>query len=84
VLKEMQARCGAFKYTDAFANTNYTLDATTFVIHGFQAQIQGGAVVEFKRIEIQQIVGNHEMKRKLKQLAQTVVAYDFVESDDGL
>jgi hypothetical protein len=77
VLKEMQARSGAFKYTEAFANTNYKLDATTFVIHGFQAQIQGGAVVEFKRVEMQQIVGNHEMKRKLKQLAQTVVAYDF-------
>jgi hypothetical protein len=77
VLKEMQSRASAFNYTDAFVNTNYKLDATTFILHGFQAQVQGGAAVEFKRVEVQQIVGNHEMKRKLKQLAQTVVAYDF-------
>ena len=45
---------------------------------GQSLRLCGHAIqVEFKRVEIQQIVGNHEMKRKLKQLAQTVVAYDF-------
>ena len=77
VLKEMQSRSEAFKFSEPFTGTTYQFDSTGFIIRGFQASILGGAVVEFKRVELKQVVGNHEAKRIVARLAQMTIAYDF-------
>lgn len=77
VLKELQTRAPSLKYLEAFTDSTYKLDATGFVIRGFQATIQGSGVTELaKRVEAKDIMGNHQMKSKLNQLANMVLAYD--------
>lgn len=84
VMKEIQARSSGFKYTEPFVETNYKLEATNFIIRGFEVQTFENTVVEFRRVEMQQIVGNHEMKRKLQQVAQMLIAYDFTRKMNPL
>lgn len=77
VVKHLQGRASGFKYPEPFTNTAYKLDATTFVIRGFETNTLKGASAEFKRVELKQVVGNQEAKRMIARLAQMIIAYDF-------
>ena len=78
VADEIKGRADSLRYADAFTDKTYRLERTSFRVEGFGWDPQvSGTVVEFRRVEMQQIVGNHEMKRKLLQQAQIVIAYDF-------
>jgi len=79
VLKELQSRAASLKYMEPFVDVSYRLTDTSFAIRGFEAQILGGAVVEFKRVEMKEVMGNHEAKRLARRLAQFVMAYDFTQ-----
>jgi hypothetical protein len=77
VIDDIALQAPSLQYADPFTENGYHLEKTDFVVRGFEAQALKGSVVEFKRVEEKDIVGNHEMKRMLHRLAQMVVAYDF-------
>ena len=65
-------------YAEPFTSVSYKLEGEAFSVQGFELLAADAApVVEFKRIEAKEIVGNHEMKRVLTRLGQFVIAYDF-------
>lgn len=65
-------------YAEPFTSVTYKLENEDFTVQGFDALEAGAApVAEFKRVEAQEIIGNHEMKRVLRRLAQFIIAYDF-------
>jgi len=76
-IDDIALQAPSLQYAEPFTENGYHLEKTDFVIRGFEAQAFRGSVVEFKRVEEKDIVGNHEMKRMLHRLAQMVVAYDF-------
>lgn len=78
VLKELQTRAPSLKYTEPFTDPTYKLVDTAFHVSGFKATALGSSVVEFKRVELRDIVGNQDSKRLIHRLAQHVLAYCFV------
>src|SRR3989344_3748714 len=76
VVKHLQGRAQGFKYLEPFVNVIYKLDATDFLVRGFQTPTKGTSVKVVKRIVARQIVGNSDMKRKLKYISQLPLAYD--------
>ncbi len=77
VLKELQTRAPSLKYSEPFTDPTYKLVDTTFHVSGFKAAALGSSVVEFKRVELREIVGNQDSKRLALRLSQHVLAYDF-------
>jgi hypothetical protein len=70
----------SFDYAEPFTSVTYKLEGEEFIVSGFELQAGDAApVVEFKRVEAKEIIGNHEMKRVLRRLSQFVIAYDFEE-----
>lgn len=68
----------ALKYVEAFTQNNYRLEGTTFSVNGFEGDVFGSAAsAEFKRVDINTIVGNREAKNFARRLAQRLLAYDF-------
>jgi hypothetical protein len=66
------------QYSEPFTSVAYRLEETKFVVRGFETELtHGGPVVEFKRVEATEVVGNHEAKRLTARLSQFVMAYDF-------
>ncbi len=77
VLKELQTRAPSLKYAEPFLESTYKLADTSFTITGFKAAALSTGLVEFKRVEHKEVVGNQEAKRLARRLAQFVMAYDF-------
>lgn len=78
VIDEIKRRSGELKYTEAFTSQIYVLEDSSFTITGFAGDLPGEAtVVEFKRTELTEVVGNQEAKRLALRLSQFVMAYDF-------
>lgn len=76
VLKEIQIRTSSLKFAEPFLESVYKLADTTFTVNGFKAAALSTGVVEFKRVELREVVGNQEAKRLARRLAQFVMAYD--------
>lgn len=84
-LDEIKRRSGELKYTDAFTGQRYKLEKTNLVLNGFKGDFHGAApVVEFKRTELQEVVGNHEAKRLAQILVQFLLAYCFTAKKNPL
>lgn len=77
VLKELQTRAPSLKYAEPFTESSYKLADTGFAINGFRAAALSTGVVEFKRVELKEVMGNQEAKRLAARLSQFVMAYDF-------
>lgn len=77
VANEIAGRAGALKFTEPYTDVCYKLADTDFIIRGFEISVSGGAVAEFRRVELTEVMGNQEAKRLALRLSQFVMAYDF-------
>ena len=78
VMDEIKLKADALPFVEAFTSLTYQLEGENFILNGFEPQAhEAAAVVEFKRVELHEIIGNHEMKRVLKRLAQFIIAYCY-------
>ena len=77
VANEISGRAGSLKFTEPYTDVCYKLADTDFIIRGFEVSTSGGAVMEIKRVEFKEIVGNQEAKRLADRLSQFVLAYDI-------
>jgi len=77
VVNEIAGRSDSLKYIEPFTDVCYKLGDTDFILRGFEVSASSGAVVEFKRVELSEVMGNQEAKRLTLRLSQFVMAYDF-------
>ncbi|MBI1984817.1 MAG: AAA family ATPase [Parcubacteria group bacterium] len=78
VLEEIKGKSQSLKHTEQYTERNYRLEKTTFSVNGFHGDAFGAHVaVEFKRVDINTIVGNRIAKLYAYRLAQALIAYDF-------
>ena len=78
VVDEIKLREASLTHTEAFTANAYQLEGTDFVIHGFEADIGGNEIsVEFNRVELTSIVGNHEAKHGARRLVERLLCYDL-------
>ena len=74
---EIKMREGSLSHLEPFTEHIYKLKEETFFIHGFRAELgEAESSVEFNRVELGQIVGNHEAKHKARRLAFRLLCYD--------
>lgn len=78
VLQEIKNRVPALKHTEAYTERSYRLVRGDFSISGFHGDLLGARLpVEFKRVDINTIVGNRDAKLHGRRVAQSLIAYDF-------
>lgn len=77
VIDNVLERVQSLAYAEPFTGTTYQLVGTQFSIAGFKSDFGGTTTsVEFKRVELESIVGNRGAKHFVRRLAQRVVCYD--------
>lgn len=79
ILDDLKMQAKAFE-ADAgtFTDKSYRLERTTFAVNGFHAEVHGGLPsAEFKRVDLNEVVGNFEAKRLADRLTQYLIAYDL-------
>jgi hypothetical protein len=65
---------------DPFVSKNYKFNGTEFIISGFTRSTGSAvSVIEFNRMPMEKIVGNHAAKRKARQLAMRLACYNPTE-----
>lgn len=77
-LDDLKTQAQAFEpNAGVFIDKSYRLEGTTFSVNGFHADVHGaGASVEFRRVDINDIVGNKDAKHHAYRIAQYLIAYD--------
>ncbi|MDP3770008.1 MAG: AAA family ATPase [Candidatus Sungbacteria bacterium] len=79
VMNEMKLHEHSLQEIDAFTHNNYLLAGTEFGIRGFDTNIGLPSLrVEWTPVELDEITGNHEAKRKAVRIVNAVVCFDFV------
>lgn len=70
-------RVTGFKHTNPFTSVSYTLENSDFSVHGFDvAAFLKASSIEFKRVEMQQIVGNADAKHFARRLVERTMCYN--------
>ncbi|MFZ2835323.1 MAG: AAA family ATPase, partial [Candidatus Moraniibacteriota bacterium] len=78
VIEDIKMRLGSLNRKEIFENNHYKLEGTEFNINGFDSQvISSSATVEFNRMELTEIVGNHDAKHHAHRLVERLLCYDF-------
>lgn len=78
VLDELKLREGSLEHTEPFTERSYQLEGSDFSVNGFEVNLSGSArSIEFKRVELSQIVGNHEAKHNARRLVERLLCYDL-------
>ncbi|MFA6594589.1 MAG: AAA family ATPase [Candidatus Buchananbacteria bacterium] len=80
VLDQINQTKGSLEYTEPFTAIGYKLKDEDFFVRGFKTEM-GGSIVstEFKRVDIESIVGNRDAKHFFHRLAVRTVCYKIEE-----
>jgi len=78
-LDEIKLRRDSLEYTQFFTDITYKLAGEDFTISGFENGLNNAISVEFKRVDINTIVGNRDAKRFFQRLAVRTACYKVAE-----
>jgi hypothetical protein len=79
----MVIRKDSFRYQEPFINASYKLKGTEFLINGFQPEYSNGQLkIEFKRVSLDEIVGNRDAKHFMRRRAQRLACYDVTAKEN--
>lgn len=77
-IDEMKLKSGSLKHAEPFTANVYQLADTDFCIRGFDFEIGNARVsIEHNRVELVNIVGNHDAKHKARRISERVLCYDL-------
>lgn len=80
LISEIKLKEESLGHADAFTSKTYQLTGTEFCLQGFAVDLDGTHVsVEFNRVDIGDIVGNHDSKHYARRLAERLMCYDFTQ-----
>lgn len=77
VIDEVKLREDSLQHTRHFVDNSYRLLGSEFWVRGFEVELGADQIsIEFNRVELGQIVGNHDAKHKARRLAERLMCYD--------